>query len=63
MITLSIILSLWGIISTYRLYKIAKKNQDFFNPYEGTFLDTFGFYVGIAVMVGWFLHLCIFYLP
>ena len=63
MITLSIILSIWGIISTYRLDKIAKKIQQPFNPFEGTFLDVFGFFVGIAVMVGWFLYLCIFYLP
>jgi hypothetical protein len=63
MITLSIILTLWGIISIYRLYKIAKKNDSFFNPYEGTLMDAFGFYVGIAIMVVWICVLCIMYMP
>jgi hypothetical protein len=63
MITLSIILALWGIISIYRLYKIAKKNDSFFNPYEGTIMDAFGCYVGIAIMVVWIFALCIKYLP
>jgi hypothetical protein len=63
MITLSIILSIWGIISIYRLNRIAKKNDSFFNPYEGTLMDTFGFYVGVAIMVVWIFALCIKYLP
>jgi hypothetical protein len=50
MITLSIILTLWGIISIYRLHRIAKKNKSSFNPYEGTIIDAFGFYVGIFIM-------------
>lgn len=52
-----------GIISIYRLYKIAKKNDSFFNPYEGTIMDAFGCYVGIAIMVVWIFALCIKYLP
>ena len=63
MITLSIILTLWGIISIYRLHRIAKKNDSFFNPYEGTIMDTFGFYLGTAIMVCWILYMCIKYLP
>jgi hypothetical protein len=63
MITLSIILFIWGIISIYRLHKIAKKNQEPFHPYEGTLMDAFGFYVGIAIMVVWICVLCIMYMP
>lgn len=63
MITLSIILAIWCIISTYRLYKIAKKNNDMFNPYEGTLLDTIGFYLGWGILVVWIMYLCIKYLP
>jgi hypothetical protein len=63
MITLSIILTLWGIISIYRLHNIAKKKQQPFHPYEGTLMDAFGFYVGIAIMVVWICVLCIMYMP
>ena len=63
MITLSIILTLWGIISIYRLHNIAKKNQEPFHPYEGTLMDTMGFFVGISTMVCWIFYVCITYLP
>jgi hypothetical protein len=63
MITLSIILTLWGIISIYRLYKIAKKKQEPFHPYEGTVMDALGFFVGISIVICWVFYLCIFYLP
>ena len=63
MITLSIILAIWGIISIYRLHRIAKKNNSLFNPYEGRLMDTFGFYLGTAVIVVWIIALCINYLP
>jgi hypothetical protein len=63
MITLSAILILWGIISIYRIHNITKKYKEPFNPYEGTIMDTLGFYVGISTMVLWIFVLCIIYLP
>jgi len=63
MITLSAMLFIWGIISIYRINKIAKKNKDFFNPYEGTIMDAIGFYFGITITVIWLFIIFITYLP
>jgi hypothetical protein len=64
MITVSIILLLWGVFSVYKIYKYCKKNNipftllDF-DPYDGNILIYIGALVGIGVAVVWALVLCI----
>jgi hypothetical protein len=63
MITLSVIIALWGIISTYRLYKIARKKQQPLHPYEGTIMDAMGFQFGLSLIATWICILCLMYMP
>jgi len=63
MYTISVILALWGLFSTYRINKICKKQKESFDPSEGTLLDLTGFCFGwgsIALLVCYFI---VEYLP
>jgi hypothetical protein len=63
MITLSILIILWGIISTYKIHRICKNNDESFNPYEGGIFYYLGFIIGLAVLVVWTIYLSITFLP
>ena len=63
MITLSIILILWGIYSTYKIYKICEKKDKPFNPFDAGLIDYLGFIIGLLVLLTWVVVLTIIYLP
>jgi hypothetical protein len=48
MITLTLILIIWGFTSIIRLYKICKDKGVPFNPFEGTLMDWLGFLIGVV---------------
>jgi hypothetical protein len=63
MITLSILIILWGIISTYRIDKICKEKNVGFNPFEGRFVDFGGYVVGLSVLVVCVIFLSVVFFP
>lgn len=63
MITLSIIIILWGLYSTYKTYQICEKKDEPFNLFEGSYINFIGFLFGLAVLLTWVLRLTITYLP
>lgn len=63
MITLSILLVLWGIYSTYRIDKICKEQDEPFNIFEGGFLNAIGFVFGWGTFNCWIVVFCLNYLP
>jgi hypothetical protein len=63
MITISVLLILWGIYSTYRIDKICKEQDEPFNILEGGFINAIGFVFGWGTLVCWVLALCLYYLP
>ena len=67
MITLFALVILWGIFSTYRIYKKCKSMGVDFDPFEGTFEEYMGVIMGSiiggSVLVGFLLYLIIIYLP
>lgn len=64
MITLTILMIIWFIISTYRINKICKEKEiGFFNPYEAGFLNYFGFIFGFATLVMSIIAIFWYYLP
>jgi len=63
MITLSILLLIWGIVSYYRLNKTCKELDMDFDPFMGTMFDYCGFLVGVLVVVVYIIIGSICYLP
>lgn len=63
MITISILLILWGIYSTYRTNKICKEQDEPFNLYKGGFINAIGFLFGWGTLICWVLAFCLYYLP
>ena len=63
MYTVLTILALWGLISTYRIYKTCKKQKENFDPAEGTLLDLTGFCFGWAAIALSVCGLIVEYLP
>ena len=48
MITLTLILIIWGFTSISRLHKICKDKEIPFDPFEGTLMDWLGFLIGVV---------------
>jgi hypothetical protein len=63
MITISILLILWGIISTYKINKICKEQDEPFNPYEGGYINAIGFVFGWGTLICWVWVFFLYYLP
>ena len=63
MITLSILCIVWGIVSYFRIKKICKQTGVEFNPFEGSFVDCLGFYMGLVILISTIIILTIRYLP
>lgn len=63
MTTLLIIMIIWFIISYYRLTKIAKKTNEGFNIFSGTFLDYSGIILGSVTISSYLIFLIVKYLP
>jgi hypothetical protein len=67
MITLSTLILLYGIISTYRTYRKCKKENTPFDPFKAhSFLEFLGvivFFVSSILMIGFIAALMIKYLP
>ena len=63
MITLIVLCLIWGVISTYRINKICKKQGEAFSPFEGKFYDYMGFMIGISIAIIIIVVAAIFYLP
>jgi hypothetical protein len=63
MITLSILFSIWGIVSCYRVNKICKRLDVDFNPFRGTFFDYLGIIIGVSVSIVFTIIGFIVYLP
>jgi hypothetical protein len=66
MITLTVLIVIWGSLSIYRIHKESKKEGVSFNPFYGSFIDYMGFMVSIAMAIltlSLLLSLIIKYLP
>jgi len=59
MITTIVLIIIWFTISCYRIYK---KDKDF-NPFNGSFLDYFGWYFGTFTIGALLLYLLSKYAP
>jgi hypothetical protein len=62
MITLLTILFIWFFISVYRIYKKSGSWKEFAVT-QSTVIDFLGFILGIYVIVGLFVYICVLYLP
>jgi hypothetical protein len=63
MITLTIIVLIWCVLSYYRIHQKSKYNNREFNPFDGTFLDYGGVVVGTPMLLLLFLYFITKYLP
>lgn len=63
MITLGLLVIIWGIISFLRVNKKCKAEGVFFNPFNGSFLDYIGIVIGTVVFIIDALFILITYLP
>lgn len=63
MITLSLIILIWGVISTYRIYKECKTKNKSFNPFEKSLIDYMGFIIALSILIIWVLMLSVLLLP
>ena len=63
MITLYVLMMIWFLVSTVRIWRKCKRLGIRFNPFESTFLDYVGFIFGFAVQVVSIIAFCIFFLP
>jgi hypothetical protein len=67
MITLFTLVILWGVFSIYRIYKKCKSMGIGFDPFEGTFEQYMGMFIGGilggSIIIGILLYSIIKYLP
>ena len=63
MITFSILCIVWGIISYFRIKKVCEQTDQEFDPFEGHFIDYFGFLMGSAILIVDIILLTTRYLP
>jgi hypothetical protein len=63
MITLSILIFIIALYSTYRIHKICKFNMIPFNPFECDIMLYLGFVLGLTEVIGLILYFTIKYLP
>ncbi len=63
MLTLSILIFIWGIISLYRTYKQCKRNDKPFSLMGESLIDFLGIIVSLSVLILWVALLSFLYLP
>lgn len=63
MITLTILLIIWSIISFYRINNICKKQNIQFNPFKGSLFDYLGILIGTIISSSFLIWAIINYLP
>lgn len=62
MLTLTILILLWGVISTYRVYKKSGSWEEW-NPFNGGLLDFLGVILGLTMSLFTVIFICLNYLP
>ena len=58
MITISLILIIWGAFATHRINKLCKKKNVEFNPFEGNLIEFMGVYIGCIALVMAVIYVC-----
>jgi hypothetical protein len=63
MITLSILCIILGIVSYFRIKKACEQKEIHFDPFEGSFINYFGFVFGLVMFIINIIALSVRYLP
>jgi hypothetical protein len=63
MITLIVLILIWGVFSAYRINKICKEQGEYFNPFKGNVFEFIGFMIGISIAIIIIVVAAVFYLP
>ena len=63
MITLSVLVTIWFAISTYRIYIRKKRRGGPFDMDEPYLIDHIGFSLGISIFIIYFIIGCFEYMP
>lgn len=63
MITLTVLVIVWGVISTFRIQRVCKEQKIRFNPYKASIPDYLGFCIPLLYVMVCIVCCCIFYLP
>jgi hypothetical protein len=63
MLTLTLLIIVWGIISAFRVNRSCKKQGIAFDPLEAPVLDYLGLCISTLYVVAATVHICIKYLP
>ncbi len=63
MTTLTIVIILFALFSTYKIHQNCKKENIPFNPYETNIVYHFGFLIGVTTILSVIIILCIKHLP
>jgi len=61
MLTLTILMMIWFVISIIRIKKACKGIE--FNPFEGTMIDFMGFILGTVITILVIITICLVFLP